>query len=64
MATTAQARLTEDDGFVTVPQAMRLLSVSRSRLLSLVIRGDLKAKQVAGQLFIDRETVDARDPVK
>lgn len=59
MATTLRARLTNDDGFLTLPQAIRELAMSRGRVLSLVIRGDLTAKQVAGQLFILCESITA-----
>jgi hypothetical protein len=59
MATTLRARLSEDDGFVTVPHAIRELGMSRSRVLSLVIRRDLTVKQVAGQLFVAQDSINA-----
>src|SRR5262245_61741572 len=54
---TNEARISEDSYYATVPQAMRTLGCGRSRLLTLVIAGDLKARQVAGQLFIEVQSL-------
>ena len=59
LAITTSARLPGDDGHITVPQAMRELGASRSRVLALAIRGDLCARQVAGQIVIERASIDA-----
>jgi hypothetical protein len=49
----------DGDGFVSVPTAMRLLGIGRSRLLALVARGRLTGKSVGGRLFVDRASLDA-----
>jgi hypothetical protein len=54
-----RARRLVDDGYVTLPFAMRQLGLGRVAVLTLIAHGRLRADRRAGQTFVDRESLAA-----
>lgn len=46
------------DGWLTIPEAARMLGIARHTLLSRALDGELTTQVVAGRRFVSRESVD------
>lgn len=57
MPATRKAR-PQDDEWVSLPKAAKLLQTNRQTLLTRAIKGELEAKHVAGRTVLSRASVE------